>query len=174
MDYGYVRHSPYLPKMTEQLIGLDLADTFTDYAETMDHYPELDRLLSILKKGDNLIVKSADRIGANARDVLVVAEKVVRAGATLVIVDAALKISKEKLELLSAIKMISVLDHFTVEVLQKEIKTGPKPSLTAAQADEVRRRAESGEMVSKLAIEYGVSRASLYKKYGVRRKKLES
>jgi DNA invertase Pin-like site-specific DNA recombinase len=43
---------------------------------------------------------------------------------------------------------------------------GRKPSLTAEQVQEIRRRANAGEQKSKLALQYGVSRQTLYSAIG--------
>ena len=45
---------------------------------------------------------------------------------------------------------------------KKGVYKGRKPSLTAEQADQVRKRAASGENKAALAREFGISRAALY------------
>lgn len=171
MLYGYIRHAPFLKTPIKQLAGMQFDQTFTDFAETQDAFSELEKMLSLLSEGDVVFVKSLDRIGRNATEIAKIAHTFINAGAALMVVDTGVRICRENGEALTVLSMLANLEKATAANVKQEVKSGPKPLLTGLQAAEIRRRADAGEMVTKLAREFGVSRASLYEKYGVKRSK---
>lgn len=173
MKYAYIRHAPYAKTQIKQLVGIAVDATFTDEAEASDEtwpWPQLQALLDTIKEGDIVYVKSLDRISRNVGEVADLTSKFIQVNASLHVIDTGVQIAKESSGLLSILNTLKKLEVAISKEVKEETKPGPKRQLTESQAAEIRKRAEAGEMVSKLAREYGVSRAVLYQKYDVKRK----
>lgn len=173
MKHGYKRHAKFTQERDPQLIGMvESFDTVsTDSADSTDDWPwpRLSYILDSLEAGDEIYVQSLDKIASSIEDVEKLTQKLIEASATLVIVDSGQKISNDNIGILSTLKTIKSLQASISNEIKAGTKRGPKPQLTEEQAAEIRLRAENGEMVSKLAREFGVSRAILYRKYDVKR-----
>lgn len=171
MKHGYKRYAKYLTERDPQLIGmLDTFDTVSvDNSDCTDPWPwpRLYYILDSLKPGDEVYVQSLDKIASSIDDVERIARVLIDAKASIVIVGGGQRISGENIGILNALDTIKKLQSSIAEEIRLSTKPGPPPMLTETQAEEIRKRAKAGEMVSKLAKEFGVSRAILYRKYGV-------
>ena len=173
MKYGYIRHATYAKSKIKQLTGIKVDKTFTDEAEVSDGvwpWPQLQNLLDTIKEGDTVYVKSLDRMSRNVSDVADITSQFIKAKTTLYITDTGVQISNERSEILPVLNMLKSLENAISKEVKEETKPGPKPQLSASQVAEIKQRAENGEMISKLAREFNISRAILYQKYGIKRK----
>ena len=173
MKYGYIRHATYAKSKIKQLTGIEVDEVFTDEGEVSDDvwpWPQLQELLDMIQEGDTVYVKSLDRMSRNVSDVANITSQFIEAKATLHITDTGVQISNEGAEILSVLNMLKSLENAISKEVKEETKPGPKPQLSSSQVAEIKRRAVNGEMISKLAREFNISRAILYQKYGIKRK----
>jgi DNA invertase Pin-like site-specific DNA recombinase len=85
MKTGYARVSSRDQKLAVQATQLTAAGCDTIYQEkesTRNNRPELDRALEHLRAGDVLIVTKLDRLARSTRELLAIADRIQRAGAT--------------------------------------------------------------------------------------------
>ena len=175
---GYLRVSSLDQKELRQLEGIALDKRFVDKASGKDlHRPELAQLTSYVREGDTVICHSMDRLARNLDDL----RKVV-----LGFTDRGIHVRFEK-ENLTFTGEDSPMSHLLLSVmgafaqferdlirerqregialakLREDAYVGRKPSLTPAQAEELRRRVKAGEQRTMLASELGISRQTLYR-----------
>lgn len=175
---GYLRVSSLDQKELRQLEGIALDKRFVDKASGKDlHRPELVQLTSYVRAGDTVICHSMDRLARNLDDL----RKVV-----LGFTDRGIHVRFEK-ENLTFTGEDSPMSHLLLSVmgafaqferdlirerqregialakLREGAYVGRKPSLTPAQAKELRRRVKAGEQKTALAGELGISRQTLYR-----------
>ena len=173
---GYIRVSSLDQNTERQLDGLKLDKVFTDKASGKDtKRPQLKAALKYLRDGDKLIVHSLDTLARNLVDLKnIVSELTVR--------DVTVEFVKERLVftnednamsnlLLSVISAFAEFECSLIRERQREgialakkagVYKGRKPSLTAIQVIEIRKRVAVGEKKARLATEFGVSRQTLY------------
>lgn len=85
MIYGYARVSTTIQETTIQLDALKrlkVAAIFQEKRSGVATRPELEKLLSILKKGDKVFVYKIDRFARSLIDLLKILQKIEAAGAT--------------------------------------------------------------------------------------------
>jgi DNA invertase Pin-like site-specific DNA recombinase len=173
---GYIRVSTVEQNTVRQLDGVDVDRIFTDRASGKDTArPKLDELIAFVRDGDTIIVHSMDRLARNLDDL----RRLVR---TLTGKSVRVEFVKENLTFTGedspmATLLLSVMGAFAeferalilerqregiAAAKQRGAYTGRKPALTAAQADQLRQRAATGERKSDLAAEYGISRETVY------------
>ena len=175
---GYLRVSSLDQKELRQLEGIHLDKRFVDKASGKDlHRPELEQLSGYVREGDTVICHSMDRLARNLDDL----RKVV-----LGFTDRGIHVRFEKENLTftgedspMANLLLSVMGAFAqferdlirerqregiaLAKLREGAYIGRKPSLTPAQAKELRRRVAAGEQKTALAGELGISRQTLYR-----------
>lgn len=174
---GYIRVSSVGQNEARQLDGVDLDKIFIDKASggTLER-PELSELMGYVREGDLVHVHSMDRLARNLGDLRDTVEKITAKGAKV-------RFEKEGLEftgddnpmqnlLLNLLGAVAEFERSLIRERQREgielakkrgVYRGRKKALSRAQAKELRERAEAGEAKAKLAREFGVTRATVYK-----------
>ncbi len=170
---GYARVSTVQQDLTRQLKALQRAGCDTIYSDkasgkSMAGRPELTRLLDALDAGDVLVIAEWDRATRSMWDGLHIVKAVIDAGATIKVldreyIDLTTPIGRGFMALFSAMaedERLRII-HRTHEGRQvartRGVRMGRKPTLSAHQQAEVRKRAVNGEATRDLAQSYGVS-----------------
>ncbi len=175
---GYLRVSSLDQKELRQLEGVKLDKRFVDKASGKDlHRPQLEQLMNYVREGDTVICHAMDRLARNLDDLRKVVLGLTERGVHV-------RFEKENLTftgedspmshlLLSVMGAFAQFERDLIRERQREgialaklregAYTGRKPSLTPAQAKELRRRVTEGESKTALAREFGVSRQTLYR-----------
>ena len=177
---GYIRVSTLDQNTDRQLEGVKLDKVFTDKASGKDTArPQLQAALEYLREGDSLLVHSMDRLARSVDDLRRLVLDLTKKGVHVQFVKENLTFTGEDspmsnllLSLLGAVaeferSMIRERQREGIELAKKRgVYRGRKPSLTAAQVAEIRKRVASGEKKSALATEYRISRQTLYAALG--------
>jgi len=181
---GYIRVSSLDQNTERQLEGVKFDKVFTDKASGKDTArPQLQAALEYLREGDLLLVHSMDRLARSVDDLRRIVLDLTKRGVhvqfvkeNLTFTGADSPMSNLLLSLLGAVaeferSMIRERQREGIELAKKAgVYKGRKPSLTAVQVAEIRRRVASGEQKTGLAAEYQVSRQTLYTALGRWRK----
>lgn len=173
---GYVRVSTVEQNTDRQLDGAILDKVFTDKASGKDtNRPQLARAIEYVREGDTVVVHSMDRLARNLEDLRRIVRELTSKGVRV-------EFNKESLTftgddsamntlLLSMLGAVAEFERSMILERQREgiaiakaagKYKGRKASLTPAQAAEMRERLATGESVTALAAEYGVSRQTVY------------
>jgi DNA invertase Pin-like site-specific DNA recombinase len=173
---GYVRVSTVDQNTERQLDGIELDEVFTDHASGKDtNRPQLALALKFLRKGDTLVVHSMDRLSRSVVDMLGTVKDLTGRGVQVRFVKENLTFGDTANpcdELMMTI-MAGVAQFERSMMLERQregiaiakakgVYKGRKPALDAAQVAEVAQRLAGGESATKLAKEFGVSRATVY------------
>ena len=173
---GYICVSSLDQKTDRQLDGQDLDKVFTDKASGKDtHRPQLQAALDYIREGDELVVHSMDRLARNLDDLRGMVLDLTKKGVHVRFVKENLSFTGEASPmsnlLLSLLGAVAEFERSMIRERQREgialakkagVYKGRKPSLSAEQVKEIRRRVKAGEQKTGLATEYGVSRQTLY------------
>jgi DNA invertase Pin-like site-specific DNA recombinase len=173
---GYIRVSSVDQSTERQLDGQELDKTFTDRASGKDtNRPQLKAALEYLREGDVLVVHSMDRLARNLDDLRRMVLDLTKNGVHVKFIKENLTFTGEDSPmsnlLLSLLGAVAEFERSMIRERQREgialakkagVYKGRKPSLTAEQVKEIRSRVGAGERKSGLAVEYGVSRQTLY------------
>jgi len=173
---GYARVSSNDQNAARQLDGVPLDRLFTDHASGKDtKRPQLDALFSFVREGDVVLVHSMDRLARNLDDLRRTVKTLTARGVQIEFVHERLTFTGEDSPM--ATLLLSVMGAFAEfeRALIRERQTegialakkrgaykGRKPALSPVQAEDVRRRAASGEQKTAIARDLGVSRATVY------------
>jgi DNA invertase Pin-like site-specific DNA recombinase len=174
---GYVRVSSVDQNTVQQLDGVEVERTFTDKASGKDTTrPKLDELLAFVRDGDTVIVHSMDRLARNLDDLRRLVRTLTGKGVRVEFVKENLTFTGEDSPMATTL-LLSVMGAFAeferALILERQREgiaaakhrgayTGRKPALTADQAHQLRERAAAGERKSALAVEFGISRETVY------------
>ena len=173
---GYIRVSSNGQNTERQLEGVLLDETFTDKVSgnSLDR-PALQDLLRYVRKGDEVIVHSMDRLARNLSDLLKLVTNLTSKGVRVSFKKESLTFTGEDSPMatlmLSIIGAVASFERSMIHERQLEgiaiakakgIYKGGKPKLSPTQAEQLRCRAQAGEPKAKLAREYGVSRETVY------------
>ena len=174
----YVRVSSLDQRIDRQLLAYDKADrTYIDKMSGVSRdRPELNRLLSDLRAGDTVVVKSIDRLSRSAKDFLDISELIKRANANLKILDLNIDTSSPVGEcVLTILAAISQMERNTIRqrttegiaIAKAQGKyTGRKVGAIALTSqhsiDRFKRLFKAGLSKSELAREFNVSRPTIY------------
>jgi DNA invertase Pin-like site-specific DNA recombinase len=173
---GYVRVSTVDQNTDRQLDGIDLAKVFTDKASGKNaERPELKIALGYVREGDTLVVHSMDRLARNLEDLRRIVRELTGKGVRVEFVKESLTFTGEDSAmntlLLSMLGAVAEFERSMILERQREgiaiakakgVYKGRKPALAPAQVVEVAGRLAAGESATKLAAEFGVSRATVY------------
>lgn len=173
---GYVRVSSLDQNPERQLDQAQLDKIFTDKASGKDtERPALDELLSFVRDGDTVIVHSMDRLARNLDDLRRLVKRLTGAGVRIEFVKECLTFTGEDSPmanlLLSVMGAFAEFERSLILERQREgialakargVYKGRKKSLSPTKVTELVRRANAGEQKTKLALEYGISRETLY------------
>jgi DNA invertase Pin-like site-specific DNA recombinase len=178
---GYVRVSTVDQNTERQLNGMELAKVFTDHASGKDtKRPALTECLEYLRDGDTLVVHSMDRLGRSVLDLRKMVADLTGRGVTVRFVKDNLEFAPEGASPFSTLmlNLLGSIAEFERDLMlerQREgiaiakgkgVYKGRKPALAPAQVVEVAGRLAAGESATKLAAEFGVSRATVYNTRG--------
>jgi DNA invertase Pin-like site-specific DNA recombinase len=173
---GYVRVSTLDQNTDRQLDGEQLDRTFTDKLSGKDtNRPELDALRSFVRAGDTVVTHSMDRLARNLDDLRLLVREFTAQGIRVTFLKEGLTFTGDDSPmatlLLSVMGAVAEFERALIRERQAEgvaaakmrgVYKGRKPSLTSANAHELRQRVGDGESVSALAREYGISRQTAY------------
>jgi DNA invertase Pin-like site-specific DNA recombinase len=174
---GYVRVSSFDQNLERQLENVQVDKVFSDKASGKDiRRPQLDLLLDFVREGDTVIIHSMDRLARNLDDLRRLVQMLTKRGICIEFVKERLIFSGEESPMANL--MLSVMGAFAeferalirerqregIELAKKRgAYRGRKKALSLDKAIELRKRVEGGENKSKVALELGISRGTLYK-----------
>jgi DNA invertase Pin-like site-specific DNA recombinase len=158
------------------LDGQELDKVFTDKASGKDtKRPQLQAALDYLREGDSLVVHSMDRLARNLDDLRRIVLGLTSKGVLVEFIKEHLTFTGEDSAmsqlLLSVMGAFAEFERSSIRERQREgialakkagVYKGRKPSLTDAQAQQLRARIIAGEKKAALAREFGISRETLY------------
>ena len=180
---GYTRVSTLDQNTGRQLEDLALDKVFEDKASGKDtHRPQLAACIEYVRDGDTLIVHSIDRLARNLEDL----QRLVK---TLTDKGASVSFIKERLDFEASggkgnalhtlmFQMLGAFAEFERSLIKERQREGialakkegrqlgRKQALSPEQEIEVRARAAKGEEKKALALEFGISRQTLYRMLG--------
>ena len=174
----YVRVSTFDQKVDRQLLAYDKADFI--YIDKMTGVsrdrPQLLRLLSDLREGDVVVVKSVDRLSRSTLDLLEISEKIKSANAHLKILDLNIDLSSPIGEcVLTILGAVAQMERTTIMERTKEgiaiaksqgKYTGRKSGAIALNSqsaiERFKRLYRAGLSKSELAREFNVTRPTIY------------
>ena len=173
---GYIRVSTEDQNTDRQLDGIKLDKLFTEKVsgKNIDR-PQLKALLEYVRDGDTVIVHSLDRLARNLDDLRTIIQKLtgmlvkvqfIKEGLIFTGDDSAM--STLLLSIMGAFAEFErtlILERQREGITiakQKGVYKGRKPSLTEAQAEDVKTRAAAGESKAKLARDFCISRETIY------------
>lgn len=174
---GYKRVSSVGQNDERQLDGIDVDELFTDKASGKDtNRPELQNALRFARKGDVFVVHSMDRLARNIVDLRNTVQELNSKGVTVRFVKENLEFTGEDSPmsnlLLNMLGAVAEFERSMIKERQREgiaiakakgVYTGRKPSLSAEQVEEARKRKAAGESISAIAKDFGVSRPTIYR-----------
>lgn len=135
--------------------------------------PGLDALLSIIEKGDQVLIWKLDRLGRSARDLLDLAQRLKDQGVTIrSLVDGIDTSGTLGGFILNMMAVFAELEHETIsERVTAGIaasraaggRIGRKKALSPSAREDVVRSVQAGESVAAVARRYKVDRATVYR-----------
>lgn len=173
---AYIRVSTLDQNTSRQLDGMEFDKTFTDKASAKDtNRPALQQCLDFIREGDTLHIHSIDRLCRNLSDCQSLIDALIVKGVTIQFHREGLKfsgdddsMSKLMLQMMGAFAEFerNLLRERQAEGIAKAKEAGKykgrKRALDPAQVDDIRARVAGGEKKAALAVEFGVSRQTLY------------
>lgn len=173
---GYVRVSTFEQNAQRQLDEIPVDRLFIDQASGKDtQRPQLETMLAFVREGDTVVVHSMDRLARNLDDLRRLVQQLTRRGIRIEFVKEGLTFTGEDSPM--AHLMLSVMGAFAefersllrerqregiALAKQRGAYRGRKPSLTATQVTDLKRRIAAGERKAQVARELGVSRETVY------------
>jgi DNA invertase Pin-like site-specific DNA recombinase len=173
---GYIRVSSVDQNTERQLDGVELDERFEDKCsgKTTDR-PALQALLKHARKGDRIIVHEMSRLARNLSDMLTLVKDLTGRGVEVEFVKEHLIFDGTSdimgmmmMQIMGAVAeferaMILERQREGIKIAQAHGKyRGRKAALSVARAAELRKRAAAGEVKTKLAEEFGITRQTLY------------
>ena len=173
---GYIRVSSIGQNVERQLEGLTLDETFTDTTSGKSlERPALQEMLRFVRRGDEVLVHSMDRLARNLGDLLHLVKTLTSKGVRVTFRKESLTFTGEDSPvatlMLSIIGAVAAFERAMIRDRQMEgiaiaknkgIYKGGKPKLTPVQAALLCQRAHAGEKKAMLAREFNISRETLY------------
>ena len=177
---GYIRVSSVDQNTDRQLEGQELDKVFTDHASGKDtKRPQLRAALEYLREGDTLVVHSLDRLARNLQDLKNIVADLTGKGIQVQFVKQSLTFTGHdnptSTLLLGLLGSVAEFERALIKERQREgiaiakrkgVYKGRKPSLSATQVQDIRKRVAAGDRKAALAVEYKVSRQTLYSALG--------
>ena len=173
---AYIRVSSTDQNTDRQLDGMTFDQTFTDKVsgKSQDR-PQLQAMLKHVRTGDEVVCHSMDRLARNLGDLLHLVKGMTDRGIKVTFQKETLTFTGDDTAastlMLSIMGAVASFERSMILERQKEgialakvrgAYKGRKPSLTAEQKAEIRTRAAAGEQKTALALEYKVSRETIY------------
>jgi DNA invertase Pin-like site-specific DNA recombinase len=173
---GYVRVSTFEQNAQRQLDEIPVDRLFIDQASGKDtQRPQLETMLAFVREGDTVVVHSMDRLARNLDDLRRLVQQLTRRAIRIEFVKEGLTFTGEDSPM--AHLMLSVMGAFAefersllrerqregiALAKQRGAYRGRKPSLTATQVTDLKRRIAAGERKAHIARKLGVSRETVY------------
>ncbi|MBL4574065.1 MAG: recombinase family protein [Gammaproteobacteria bacterium] len=175
-NIGYIRVSSVDQNTDRQLCDIKLKKVFTDKRSGKDtDRPALTDLLEWIRKGGTLHVHSIDRLARNLKDLQVLVETITGKGVSLIFHKESLTFTGDDSPLQKLmLQMMGAFAEFERSLIKERQREGiraakiagkqigAKPKLTKSQVREIKSRIKKGEGKTSLALEYGISRQTLY------------
>jgi len=173
---GYIRVSTIGQNVERQLDGLTLDETFTDRVsgKSMER-PALQEMLRFVRRGDEVLVHSMDRLARNLGDLLHLVKALTGKGVRVTFRKEALTFTGEDSPMatlmLSIIGAVASFERSMIRDRQLEgiaiakakgVYKGGKPKLNPDQVAQLCHLAYAGEKKAVLARQFGISRETLY------------
>ena len=177
---GYVRvssESQNTARQYEELTGLDRIFEDKLSGKSMVDRPQLQALMSYARTGDEVVCTSMDRLARSLSDLLHIVSDLTGRGVKVTFKKENLSFTGENdspmsMLLLGMLGSVAAFERAILKDRQAQgiaiakakgtVYTGRRPSLSPAQATQLRERARAGEKKTVLATEYGISRETLY------------
>lgn len=176
---GYIRVSSVDQNTERQTFaGIDIHRTYTDKASGKDtKRPQLNACMDFLRDGDTLHVHSIDRLARNLMDLQKIVKDLNGRGVAIQFhkesltfsPDSTSPMAKLQLQMMGAFAEFerALIKERQLEGIQAAKKAGKhlgrSASLSKKQVKEIIEKIEQGQEKKALAVEYGVSRQTLYK-----------
>jgi DNA invertase Pin-like site-specific DNA recombinase len=173
---GYSRVSSFDQHPERQLDGMALDQSFIDTASGKDTArPQLEALMTFVRRGDTVVVHSMDRLARNLDDLRRVVQYLTARGVRVQFLKEPLTFTGDDSPM--AQLMLSVMGAFAeferallrerqregiALAKQRGVYRGRKRSLTSVQIAEVKHRIGAGEQKAQVARAFGISRETLY------------
>jgi len=173
---GYIRVSSIGQNIERQLEGLTLDETFTDRisGKSLDR-PALQEMLRFVRRGDEVLVHSMDRLARNLGDLLHLVKTLTAKGVRVTFRKESLTFTGEDSPvatlMLSIIGAVASFERSMIRDRQLEgiaiakakgVYKGGKPKLNPDQVAQLCHLAHAGEKKAVLARQFGISRETLY------------
>ncbi len=176
MVVGYKRVSALDQTDLRQLDSVETDKLFTDKASGKDtNRPQLTAMLSFVREGDTIVCHAMDRLARNLDDLRKLVLDLVKRGVHVRFVKENFTFTGEDSPmahlLLNVIGAIAQFERDLIRERQREgialakqrnVYVGRVRSLSATQADDLRRRIKAGERKTLLAREFGITRTTVY------------
>ncbi len=175
---GYIRVSTLDQSTERQLDGIALNKVFTDKASGKDtNRPQLRAAFDHIRLGDTLVVHSMDRLARNVEDMLRLVREMNDRGISVEFIKENMNFTAGSDDPRSTLMftMLSAFAQFERSLIRERqregialakakgtVYKGRKPALNAERVAQLREQAATGANRSKLAIEFGISRETLY------------
>ena len=173
---GYVRTSSIDQNTERQLEGVQLDKLFTEQVSGKDMLrPQLKAMLDYVREGDTVVVHSLDRLARNLDDLRNIVQNLTERSVRVQFIKEGLTFTGEDTPmstlLLSVMGAFAEFERALIRERQREgiaiakkkgVYKGRRPSLTAAQVEELKALAQGGTPKADLARKYGVSRETVY------------
>ncbi len=173
---GYIRVSSTDQKTDRQLEGIELDKIFIDKASGKDiKRPELEKLIEFVRTGDIVIVHSMDRLARNLDNLRQTVQSLTSRGIVVNFVKEGLTFTGDDSPmsnlLLSVMGAFAEFERSIIRERQREgiaiakqqgAYKGRKKSLDKEQILILKKRVEAGEMKTKIAKDFSISRETLY------------
>jgi len=185
---GYIRVSTLDQNTARQLEGVTVKRTYTDKASGKDtKRPELVACMDFLRDGDTLHVHSIDRLARNLMDLQKLVEELNKKGVSIQFYKENLVFSPDFSSPMAQLQlqMMGAFAQFERSLIQERQREGITvakakgkhlgrvATLTTEQVEEIVEKVTQGKHKKDLAIEYGVSRQTIYKSLARHKKLME-
>ena len=177
---GYIRVSSVDQNPDRQLKGIALDKVFTEQRSAVSDRPVWESCLQYLREGDTLHVHSIDRLARSLTDLKDIIDTLVSSKVTVHFHSENLIFTHDKHDplsmlLLHVIGAVAEFEHALIRERQREGiaaakkkgKTWGRPAaVTQEQKQEIIKRIKQGERIKNLALEFDISRVSIYRYAG--------
>ena len=174
---GYIRVSSEGQNTARQLDGVQVDRTFEEKISGKDtNRPQLQAMLEYVREGDEVVCHEMSRLARNLDDLRRLVQELTKRGVRVSFLKEAMTFAGDDSPMsLLMLSMMGAFAEFERSIIRSRVAegiaqakkipgkyAGRKPSLTPAQASQLRERARAGEKKTSLATEYGISRETLY------------
>ncbi len=178
LKVGYIRVSTPDQNPDRQLEGIELDKKFIDYASAKNgsKKPEFEKMLAFIREGDYVIVHSIDRIARNLMNLLEIVKNLNDKNISIEFKKENMIFSPARVDsranlLLNLIGAFAEFEYALIterrregiEIARAQNKYKRECKLSPEQQQEIAIQISQHVPVQKLAIQYGVSRPTIYK-----------